>query len=87
MAVRVLGKFGEKLSEYAMSQFRERENVVVEVVYALGDAVDIPGYELPTTAGVAVQNARQIVKFINVHEIGEKIRIHEQSTSSLHRTR
>ena len=33
-------------------------NVVVKVVYTLGDAADIKGHELPTTAGVAVQNAK-----------------------------
>jgi NADH dehydrogenase FAD-containing subunit len=139
VADRVLGQFGEKLSEYAMSQFRARGSVNIRTgrnieaveanclrvkedgkvgfgvcvwavgnkvcslveeldvrktdglpriatdhflrvfapgeedekreaianVYALGDAADIIGETLPTTAEVAVQKARWLATYLN----------------------
>ncbi|KAG0651188.1 putative NADH dehydrogenase [Hyphodiscus hymeniophilus] len=146
VADRLLGQFGEKLSQYAMSQFTARENVticterhieevhkdalivkeegrvgfgvcvwavgnkackmveelnvrktekgieriltdshlrvlqpdsksgnkVLEGVWALGDAADIQGNSLPTTAEVAVQKAKWLAKCINSGEMGGK---------------
>jgi NADH:ubiquinone reductase (non-electrogenic) len=34
-------------------------------VYALGDAADVAGYELPTTAEVAVQKAKWLARYLN----------------------
>ncbi|KUJ18566.1 FAD/NAD(P)-binding domain-containing protein [Mollisia scopiformis] len=140
IADRMLGQFGEKLSEYAMEKFRRRDvricmgkhiqgfekgvmNVkedgevkfgtavwctgnkagglvedlevkkdesgqrmltdrwlrvlskkkgVVDSVFALGDAADIEGGELPTTAEVAVQKAKWLAKYLIAGEEGKK---------------
>ena len=39
---------------------------------ALGDAVDVQGNSLPTTAEVAVQKAKWLAKYLNAGEIGGK---------------
>jgi NADH:ubiquinone reductase (non-electrogenic) len=43
---------------------------VVDGVYALGDAADIEGYELPATAEVAVQKAEWLAKYLIKGEEG-----------------
>ncbi|TVY12942.1 putative NADH dehydrogenase, partial [Lachnellula arida] len=44
------------------------EGGVLEGVYALGDAADVAGHELPTTAEVAVQKAKWLAKHLNAGE-------------------
>ncbi|CZR50211.1 related to mitochondrial cytosolically directed NADH dehydrogenase [Phialocephala subalpina] len=47
------------------------DNEVVDGVYALGDAADIEGGELPTTAEVAVQKAKWLAKHLVAGEEGK----------------
>jgi NADH:ubiquinone reductase (non-electrogenic) len=49
-----------------------REKDVEENVYALGDAADIAGGELPTTAEVAVQKAKWLARYLIAGEEGDK---------------
>ncbi|TVY35031.1 External alternative NAD(P)H-ubiquinone oxidoreductase B1, mitochondrial, partial [Lachnellula subtilissima] len=46
----------------------EEDRGLVEGVYALGDAADIAGHELPTTAEVAVQKAEWLARHLNAGE-------------------
>jgi NADH:ubiquinone reductase (non-electrogenic) len=45
---------------------------ILEDVYDLGDASDIEGNSLPTTAEVAVQKAKWLAKYLNAGEVGDE---------------
>ena len=53
------------LTDKRLRAFRSSDSDVYENVFALGDAADIDGASLPTTAEVAVQKAKYLVDFFN----------------------
>ncbi|KAJ3864832.1 hypothetical protein EV359DRAFT_72794 [Lentinula novae-zelandiae] len=59
-------RLGRILTDQRLQALKEDQSVL-ENVYALGDAADIFGNGLPTTAEVAVQKAEYLVKTLNRH--------------------
>ncbi|TVY47699.1 putative NADH dehydrogenase [Lachnellula occidentalis] len=59
----------------------EGDEALVKGVYALGDAADIAGHTLPTTAEVAVQKAKWLARHLNAGEPpdGEPFSYHQKS--------
>lgn len=61
------------------SESKKGGGQILEGVYALGDAADIAGHELPATAEVAVQKARWLAKYIIADEKGNPFSYEQKS--------
>lgn len=61
------------------SESKKGDGEILEGVYALGDAADIVGHELPATAEVAVQKAKWLAKHIIADEEGKPFSYEQKS--------